>query len=353
MLLRMSRAMRTRSWSGSASRPFLSGVSIVVTVHPSRPACGWFWFAFTGDLPTLGSTFARISIPVVGAYTTLWLALLTVVALPGIRDNRGFLIMLPICFTTTLHFTLEQWLEGIACIFTSNMVGNLLSGIVSDRLTWRRTVMFIGGIGSAVSTLVLYMVPTRLGPDGMFLTLCAGAFYGLTLAGYVPLSALMACLAPEEKPAAMSMLNLGAGASVRIGPAVVALFGVERRRVRRDVHLLGDLPAQHRPRRFPHPGSAGGGRSRGGSCERQDGRGAPIPAAQPISRAHWSSRRAAAGTRAKTVSAGQPFRLIFGRSRSGGPVRQRGRVSDWPRRCLNRSFTPLGLNSQEQDWIMR
>jgi methyl-accepting chemotaxis protein len=155
MLLRMSRAMRTRSWSGSASRPFLSGVSIVVTVHPSRPACGWFWFAFTGDLPTLGSMFARISIPVVGAYTTLWLALLTVVvggvvALPGIRDNRGFLVMLPICFTTTLHFTLEQWLDGIACIFTSNMVGNLLSGIVSDRLTWRRTVMFIGGIGSAV-----------------------------------------------------------------------------------------------------------------------------------------------------------------------------------------------------------
>ena len=250
-------------------------VWIVLTVSPSRlgAACGWFWFAFTGGLPTLGSVFARISIPIVGAYTTLWLALANVcvgavVALFGLRDDRGsfvehkpgysplrtlfsslsivrdhskvglgsivraiktaaefgLLVMLPIYFTKTLHFTLAQWLEVTACIFTSNIIGNLLSGIVSDWLSWRRTIMFIGGIGSAISTILLYEVPTHLGPDGMLLTMCAGGFYGVTLAGYVPLSALMPHLAPEDKPAAMSMLNLGAGMSVWIGPAIVAAF---------------------------------------------------------------------------------------------------------------------------------
>lgn len=52
----------------------------------------------------------------------------------------------------------------------------------------------------------------------------------MTLAAYVPLSALMPYLAPDDKPAAMSLLNLGAGASVWIGPAVVYLvepfFGI-------------------------------------------------------------------------------------------------------------------------------
>ena len=52
----------------------------------------------------------------------------------------------------------------------------------------------------------------------------AGMMYGATLAGYVPLSALMPSLAPEHRGAAMSMLNLGAGASTWVGPAIVGLF---------------------------------------------------------------------------------------------------------------------------------
>ena len=190
-------------------------VWIVITVHPNRlgSAVGWFWFAFTGGLPTLGSILARVSIPLIGSYSTLWLALGVViagglVALLGVRDPSGserradagehpvralfsslaivrahpkvgigcivravntaaefgLLVMLPIYFTKVLHFTLSQWLEVTACIFTSNIIGNLLSGIVSDWLTWRRTVMLIGGLGCTVSTLLLYWVPTHYGP---------------------------------------------------------------------------------------------------------------------------------------------------------------------------------------------
>ncbi|MCX4511116.1 hypothetical protein OHA27_12530 [Streptomyces sp. NBC_01619] len=43
-------------------------------------AMGWFWFAFTGGLPTLGSLVAGGLIPHIGAYATLWAALVLVAA---------------------------------------------------------------------------------------------------------------------------------------------------------------------------------------------------------------------------------------------------------------------------------
>jgi hypothetical protein len=46
----------------------------------------------------------------------------------------------------------------------------------------------------------------------------------VTLAGYLPLTAIMPLLAPERKSAAISMLNLEAGASALLGPAIVAVF---------------------------------------------------------------------------------------------------------------------------------
>jgi MFS family permease len=48
--------------------------------------------------------------------------------------------------------------------------------------------------------------------------------YGATLSAYTPLGAIMAALAPRRKGAAMAILNLGAGASAWVGPAVVGLF---------------------------------------------------------------------------------------------------------------------------------
>jgi MFS family permease len=99
----------------------------------------------------------------------------------------------------------------------------LFYALLGDRFGWRRTVALCGGVGSAVSTLLLYYTPHLFGANFPLAAL-AGIFYGATLAGYVPLSALMPSLTPENKGAALSMLNLGAGASVWIGPALVALF---------------------------------------------------------------------------------------------------------------------------------
>lgn len=233
---------------------------------------GWFWFAFTGGLPTLGSFFASYSVPVVGPYHTLWCSLGLVllgglIALLGTSEPTGtrplvsgdahalktlllgitigwkqpkiligsivrvintapqfgFLVFLPIFFTQTIGFSLTQWLRMLSLMFLSNIVWNLLFGIIGDKFGWRRTVAVFGGLGSAITTLLLYYVPHILGANYP-LTVAAAVLYGATLAGYVPLSALMPSLAPHNKGAAMSMLNLGAGASVWVGPAVVALF---------------------------------------------------------------------------------------------------------------------------------
>jgi polyol permease family/HAD superfamily hydrolase (TIGR01509 family) len=255
---------------------------LITTATPPKQlghAVGWFWFAFSAGLPTLGSALASLLIPAMGQYVTLWSSLVMViagglVALVGLPESArrptvvtgagksrgsifssisiawnkpktaigcvvrminsapqfGFLVFLPTFFTQIVGFRLSQWLQLLSYMFLSNIIGNLLSGIVGDKLGWRQTVAYVGGVGCAITTLLLYYLPDAY--RGNFaLAIIVASLYGLTLAGYVPLSAIMPCLAPENKGAAISMLNLGAGASTWLGPAIVATcigpFGVK------------------------------------------------------------------------------------------------------------------------------
>ena len=77
---------------------FAFGLLVWITAaaprHRLGSAVGWFWFAFTGGLPTLGSLFASFTIPLIGPYTTLWCSLGLVVlggavALLGTRGVAG------------------------------------------------------------------------------------------------------------------------------------------------------------------------------------------------------------------------------------------------------------------------
>ncbi len=250
---------------------FLVWIVVATPARDLASAMGWFWFAFTGGLPTLGSLLASWSVPRIGPVATFWVALLLVLLggillLWGVREPRGrsrlvtrqeqpmrallhsmsliwrepktgigclvrvintapefgFLVFLPAFFTQVIGFTLVEWLRLLSMIFTSNILWNLLFGLLGDRLGWRRTVALCGGLGCTLSTLALYYVP--LLHHNFTVSALVGVFYGATLAGYVPLSALMPSLAPAEKGAALSLLNLGAGASVWVGPAIVALL---------------------------------------------------------------------------------------------------------------------------------
>jgi polyol permease family len=255
---------------------FAYGFLVWITVAAPRQrlgtAVGWFWFALTGGLFTSSALLASFAIPLIGPYQTLWCSLALVVfggmiALIGLQEptgkrrlaeagthpvrtlvssiaiawqepktaigcivrvintapQNGFLVFLPIYFTESIGFTLEQWLRLLFFMFLSNIIWNLLFGFLGDKLGWRQTVAYCGGLGSAITTLLLYYIPHTFGPNYP-LAVLAAVLYGATLAGYVPLSALMPSLAPKNKGAAMSLLNLGAGASNWVGPAIVYLF---------------------------------------------------------------------------------------------------------------------------------
>jgi HAD superfamily hydrolase (TIGR01509 family) len=118
---------------------------------------------------------------------------------------------------------MSGWLQLLSYMFLSNIIWNLFMGIFGDKLGWRQTVAYVGGVGCAIATLLLYYIPSTF-RNHYPLAVLVAVLYGATLAGYVPLSAIMPSLAPENKGAAISMLNLGAAASAWLGPTIVALF---------------------------------------------------------------------------------------------------------------------------------
>ncbi len=247
----------------------------ITAVTPERylgTAVGWFWSARTGGLPTLGALLASYSVPFAGAYNTLWISVALVLAgglitMFGVREKRGaqplsatdehhltllfssvsivwrhpkvglggivatitttsefgFLVFLPIFFIHVIGFTLQQWLQVLSIMFATNVVANLIWGWVGDKIGWRRTITFIGSCGCALTTLGLYYVPHHFGAN-YTLAVLAGMAYGTALAGFVPIGAIMATLAPESRGAAMSIMNLGSGLSTFIGPAIAGVF---------------------------------------------------------------------------------------------------------------------------------
>ncbi len=233
-------------------------------------AVGWFWFVFTGGLVVLGSYYSSWSILRIGYMNTLWSALGWVLigaffALVLVKDKtpkgingnlrmklkelvKGLTIVrdepkvflgglvrvinttaqfaFPVFLPTYLAahgFTTTEWLQIWGTIFTSNIIFNLIFGFVGDSLGWRNTVIWFGGVGCGLSTLLFYYSP-QLFNDNFWAVMAAGVLWGALLAGYVPLSALVPSLVKKEKGAAMAILNLGAGLPVFVGPAIVGLF---------------------------------------------------------------------------------------------------------------------------------
>ena len=181
---------------------FLVWVTAATPPHRLGTAVGWYWFAFTGGLPTLGSLVAGTTIPLVGSYDTLWIAL-GLVALGGLlalllvreptgrtglapdggralatlagsisimrRRPRvavgaavrvfstgsqfGFLVCLPFFFTETVGFSTSAWLRLLSVMFAANIFANLFFGAVGDRLGWQRTMTWFGAVACAVTCL--------------------------------------------------------------------------------------------------------------------------------------------------------------------------------------------------------
>lgn len=233
-------------------------------------AVGWFWFVFTGGLNVFGAYYSSWAIIELGYLNTLWssifwVALGAFLALVLTRDKflgknkdaaqskareliKGLTILreepkvllggivriinttaqfaFPVFLPTYMAahgFSTTEWLQIWGTIFTSNIIFNLIFGFVGDRVGWRNTVMWFGGVGCAVSTLLFFYTPQFAGGN-FWIVLIPGVLWGALLAGYVPLSALVPSLVKTDKGAAMAILNLGAGLPVFVGPALVGIF---------------------------------------------------------------------------------------------------------------------------------
>lgn len=250
---------------------FLVWLTYYAPVERLGTAVGWFWVSFAAGLNVLGAYYSSFVLPFLGEMKTLWSALIfaAVGALLAIVLNKdtttqrkefesksdmykyiakgitiafekpkvgiggivriintagayGLVVFVP-SFMIEIGFTRTEWLQIYGALWSSNVIFNIIWGVVGDRLGWRNTVMWFGGVGCAITLAGLYYVPYFLGANYLA-TVTIAILFGACVAAFVPLSALLPSLAPENKGAAMSILNLGAGLSTFVGPALVGLF---------------------------------------------------------------------------------------------------------------------------------
>ncbi|MGW9112994.1 MFS transporter [Microbacterium sp. NPDC055683] len=251
---------------------FVVWISYAAPQSRLSSAMGWFWASYSIGVGVFGSYLPSLAIPFVGEVATMWAAIAFIaaggllagflvtgrgprtdgprslaglgrtlahtVALPFRNPQLGlgmvqriinqialygFVVMLPIVFVRDIGFEQSQWLQLWGLVYLVTVGTNLMWGILGDRIGWIRTVRWFGSIGMFLATLLLYFLPATFGPVPWI----AGAgvvLFGIAIAAYVPLSALMPALEPEHRGGAVALLNLAAGASQFVGSLLVTLL---------------------------------------------------------------------------------------------------------------------------------
>lgn len=242
-------------------------------------AMGMYWFAWAFGYGVIGSYLPSAVIPVIGYQATLWMELgwivtggvlgltlvrgrfrpvgtgadaaaageqsgtlqvlvrgITILARRpritvacGVRTINalsmyGLPVMMPIFLTDPrVGFTVPQWLQIWAWMFLAIVFTTPVWGIVADRIGWARQVGWFGCVGTAVATVLFYYVPVEFGANYWALTGVA-VLLGITLGAFIPMSAIMASLAPpDDRGPAMAIHNIAAGLSNAAAPAIVGL----------------------------------------------------------------------------------------------------------------------------------
>lgn len=259
---------------------FLVWVNAVAPKERAGAAVGWFYVMFTGGMPTIGSLVAIGMIPAFGGglfgerwamvASTAIVAAGFLIARFGVREEHGdrrlapegessrdvilsgvvlslknkkvmmgfltrlintapqfgMFIILPTVIAETLGWGQSRWLLMTSVIFAGNILFNAAFGALGDRIGWTTTVRWFGIVGSAIGLLLWWYVPhwVPAGSDwGFVVSVIAGTVFGILLAGFVPLGAIMPALAPAHKGAAMAMYTTAAGGATFLGSAVVAV----------------------------------------------------------------------------------------------------------------------------------
>lgn len=258
---------------------FLVWINAVAPQERSGTAVGWFYVMFTGGLPTLGSLVAVVAIPAFGGGFSgetgaMWISIALVLAgfligflavkepkgrmrlapegetasaviFSGLRvmfkepriavgfvvrlintaPQYGMFIILPAVMVDQLGWSQSQWLIMTVIVYASNIAFNAVFGAIGDKWGWQRTVRWFGVAGSALGLLAWWYVPHLVEPGsdwGYWLSVLAGVTFGILLAGFVPMGAIMPAMTPNHKGAAMAMYTTAAGGAAFLGSAVVA-----------------------------------------------------------------------------------------------------------------------------------
>lgn len=251
----------------------LFAYSFLIWINYSSPlekratAVGWFWFTFSLGLSVIGPFFSSLALPLIGEVPVLWtgvafvlagafmailvnrdkvpaeeihpfnlselLTCITILQRPRIAvglvvksingiAQYGLAVFLPL-WLLQYGYSKTEWLHMWSAVFVVAIFANLFFGFFGDKFGWRNTIMWVGGVCYAIVLMLVWLVPQVAGHNfwlmAVVLCLC-----GVTMAGYVPLSALFPLLAPDNKGAAMSVLNLGAGLSAFLAPAIAGMF---------------------------------------------------------------------------------------------------------------------------------
>ncbi|WP_145524362.1 MFS transporter [Yersinia vastinensis] len=252
-----------------------SFVMLIVQNVPKQQlssAMGWFWAMYSIGIGVVGSYLPSFTIPMIGETGTLWFAIVWVMmggmmALILLRNvgtaspkaalsnkekikelsravtilftNKniflscliriintlslfGFAVIMPILFVGRLGFTMSEWLQIWAVFFFVTIFTNIMWGILGEKIGWMRQVRWFGCIGCALSSLAFYYIPVHFGHN-FWAALIPAVMLGITVAAFVPMTAVFPVLEPEHKGAAISIYNLSAGLSNFAAPAIASL----------------------------------------------------------------------------------------------------------------------------------
>lgn len=249
---------------------FLTWMMMVTPPQRQSSASGWFWFAFSLGMQIIGSYLSSLLLPRAGAIPTLWAGfvlatlggiltlaflrrhpsasatrditvtqslasagsvvwrhpkvgiggIVKVINLAGQYGLQAFYIV----YLHTVHgMALELAILEFTILGTVAVVGDVVWGIVGDRLGWRNTLQWAATPICALSLVYLYAVPNIVGPN--FWAIAAGmAGIGIGLSAHVPTTPLIMAHAQGETGNALAILNLGAGLGAFVGPALVTVL---------------------------------------------------------------------------------------------------------------------------------
>jgi MFS family permease len=135
----------------------------------------------------------------------------------------GFAVIMPMLFVGRLGFSMSEWLQIWAVFFFVTIFTNVMWGILGEKIGWLRQVRWFGCIGCAISSLAFYYLPVYAGHN-FWVALVPAVMLGITVAAFVPMTAVFPVLEPNHKGAAISIYNLSAGLSNFVAPAIASII---------------------------------------------------------------------------------------------------------------------------------